>query len=113
MKAGLTRGGESSRNSEFCIGRRACNSVFQLCANNAPILCVTNVDHAVGSTMHTTILTFDAFNEIDSLLAFHMLNRVKRPNWRVTICAPTTSVTSMNGLTITAQSTLEEASAAD
>lgn len=63
--------------------------------------------------MHTAILTFDAFNEIDSLLAFHMLNRVKRPNWRVTICAPTPSVTSMNGLTITAQSTLEEASAAD
>jgi transcriptional regulator GlxA family with amidase domain len=63
--------------------------------------------------MHTAILTFDAFNEIDSFVAFHLLNRIKQPGWRVTICAPTTSVTSMNGLTITAQSTLEEASTAD
>jgi transcriptional regulator GlxA family with amidase domain len=31
----------------------------------------------------------------------------------VSICAPTASVTSMNGLTITAQSTLEDASTAD
>jgi transcriptional regulator GlxA family with amidase domain len=63
--------------------------------------------------MHTAILTFDAFNEIDSLVAFHLLSRIKQPGWRVTICAATTSVTSMNGLTITAQSSLEEASTAD
>ena len=63
--------------------------------------------------MHTAILTFDGFNEIDSFVAFHLLNRVKRPDWRVSICAPTPTVTSMNGLTITAQTTLEDAAQAD
>lgn len=63
--------------------------------------------------MHIAILTFDAFNEIDSLVAYHLLNRVKRPDWRVTICAPTPTITSMNGLTVTAQSTIEDAAAAD
>jgi transcriptional regulator GlxA family with amidase domain len=63
--------------------------------------------------MHAAILTFDGFNEIDSLVAFHLLNRVKRPSWRVSICAPTPTVTSMNGLTIAAQTTLEDATNAD
>lgn len=62
---------------------------------------------------HIAILTFDGFNEIDSLLALGILNRVKKPGWRVTLACPTPSVTSMNGVTVMAQSTLEEASAAD
>ena len=62
--------------------------------------------------MHIAILTFDAFNEIDSLVAFGILNRVKRPDWRVTIASPAQSVTSMNGLVVQAQSTLEQAAEA-
>ena len=34
--------------------------------------------------MHIAILTFDGFNELDSLIALGMLNRVKKPGWRVT-----------------------------
>ena len=63
--------------------------------------------------MHVTILTFDGYNEIDSLVALHILNRVKRADWRISIAAPEASVTSMNGVTLTAQITLEEANAAD
>jgi transcriptional regulator GlxA family with amidase domain len=63
--------------------------------------------------MHTAILTFDGFNELDSLIAYGLLNRVKRPGWRVTIASPTPAVTSMNGLMMQAQSTLAQACAAD
>jgi transcriptional regulator GlxA family with amidase domain len=63
--------------------------------------------------MHAAILTFDAFNELDSLVAFGILNRIKRPGWRVTICSPSPTVTSMNGVLVHAQSTLAEASDAD
>ena len=63
--------------------------------------------------MHIAILTFDGFNELDSLIALGILNRVKKPDWRVTLSSPTASVTSMNGVTLQAQSTLAEASAAD
>ena len=63
--------------------------------------------------MHVAILTFDGFNELDSLIAYGLLNRVKRPGWRVTIAAPAAEVTSMNGLVLQAQSTLAEARAAE
>jgi transcriptional regulator GlxA family with amidase domain len=63
--------------------------------------------------MHAAILTFDAFNELDSLVAFGILNRIKRPGWRVTICSPSPTVTSMNGVLVHAQSTLAEVSDAD
>ena len=63
--------------------------------------------------MHIAILTFDAFNEIDSLLAFHLLNRVKRPDWRVSIAAPSAAVQSMNGLMIHAQGSISVANSAD
>ena len=63
--------------------------------------------------MHIAILTFDGFNELDSLIAYGMLNRVKRPGWRVSIASPTPSVTSMNGLVLQAQATLADACAAD
>ena len=63
--------------------------------------------------MHAAILTFDGFNELDSLVALGILNRIKKPDWRVTLCCPTSTVTSMNGVTLHAQSTLEEACAAD
>jgi len=63
--------------------------------------------------MHIAILTFDGFNELDSLIALGILNRVMKPNWRVTLACPTPSVTSMNGVTLQAQSTLAEACQAD
>lgn len=63
--------------------------------------------------MHIAILTFDGFNELDSLIALGVLNRVKQPDWRVTLACPTPSVTSMNGVTVLAQSTLADACAAD
>lgn len=62
--------------------------------------------------MHIAILTFDGFNELDSLIALGVLNRIKKPDWRVSICCPTPEVTSMNGVTIRAQSLLEDARSA-
>lgn len=63
--------------------------------------------------MHIAILTFEGFNELDSLIALGVLNRVRKPGWRVTLACPAASVTSMNGVTVHAQSSLEEASTAD
>ncbi|KQW57267.1 DJ-1/PfpI family protein [Variovorax sp. Root411] len=63
--------------------------------------------------MHIAILTFDGFNELDSLIALGVLNRIKKPDWRVSLCCPTAEVTSMNGVTVRAQSLLEDARRAD
>lgn len=63
--------------------------------------------------MHIAILTFQGFNEIDSLIALGVLNRIKQPGWRVTLCCPEAEVTSMNGVTLRAQSLLEDARSAD
>src|SRR5471032_2622499 len=64
-------------------------------------------------SMHIAILTFEGFNELDSLIAFGILNRVKRPEWRVSIACPSPRVRSMNGVVIEADISLREASAAD
>ena len=63
--------------------------------------------------MHIAILTFEGYNELDSLIALGVLNRIKGEAWRVTIAAPTARVTSMNGVTIEQMSSLEEAIGAD
>jgi transcriptional regulator GlxA family with amidase domain len=63
--------------------------------------------------MHTAILTFQGFNELDSLIALGVLNRIRRPGWRVTLCCPEPIVTSMNGVQVHAQSTLADARTAD
>ncbi|MDR5781898.1 DJ-1/PfpI family protein [Caballeronia sp. LZ065] len=63
--------------------------------------------------MHIAILTFDGFNELDSLIALGILNRIRKPGWKVSIACPSAEVTSMNGVIIRAQATLAEASAAD
>jgi transcriptional regulator GlxA family with amidase domain len=63
--------------------------------------------------MHIAILTFEGFNELDSLIALGILNRIKRPDWRVSLACPTPRVRSMNGVVLERQATLEEASAAD
>ena len=59
--------------------------------------------------MHIAILTFGGFNELDSFVALGVLNRIKKPDWRVTLCCPEAQVTSMNGVTVKAQSSLDDA----
>ncbi|MFF4401937.1 DJ-1/PfpI family protein [Streptomyces sp. NPDC001480] len=63
--------------------------------------------------MHIAILTFEGYNELDSLIALGVLNRVRTDDWRVTIATPSLKVTSRNGVVIEQMSTLEEACAAD
>ena len=63
--------------------------------------------------METAIVTFDGFNEIDSLVAAYILNRVALPGWKAEIAAPSETITSRNGVIVTAQQPLEFASEAD
>lgn len=63
--------------------------------------------------MHIAILTFDGFNELDSLIALGILNRIKQPDWRVSIASPTSRVRSMNGVVLESHIPLHEASQAD
>jgi transcriptional regulator GlxA family with amidase domain len=63
--------------------------------------------------MDIAILTFEGFNELDSLIALGILNRVKKPGWRVSIATPTARVRSMNGVVLEGQATLEDAGRAD
>jgi transcriptional regulator GlxA family with amidase domain len=63
--------------------------------------------------MHISVLTFQGFNELDSLIALGVLNRIKKPGWRVTLCCPEAEITSMNGVTVRSQSSLEDAASAD
>jgi transcriptional regulator GlxA family with amidase domain len=59
------------------------------------------------------ILTFDGFNELDSFIALGMLNRLGAQGWKAEIASPTSHVTSMNGVTVQAQRSLEFANEAD
>jgi transcriptional regulator GlxA family with amidase domain len=59
------------------------------------------------------IVTFDRFNELDSLIALHLLGRVKEHGIAVEIASPTETVTSMNGVRISGARPLEWASEAD
>jgi transcriptional regulator GlxA family with amidase domain len=63
--------------------------------------------------MHIAILTFEGFNELDSLIALGILNRIKRPGWRVSIACPGARVRSMNGVVMDAQASLHDARSAD
>ena len=63
--------------------------------------------------MHIAILTFDGFNELDSLIALGILNRIKKPGWQVSIASPAPQVRSMNGVVLAAHIGLQEASRAD
>jgi transcriptional regulator GlxA family with amidase domain len=63
--------------------------------------------------VHIAILTFDGYNELDSLIALGVLNRVRRTGWRVSIAAPSPRVRSMNGVVIESMASLEEACEAD
>ena len=63
--------------------------------------------------MHVAILTFEGFNELDSLIAFGILDRIRQPGWRVSIASPAPRVRSMNGVIIESQIALRDAGAAD
>ena len=63
--------------------------------------------------MRVAILTFDGFNELDSFIALGLLNRLKADGWKAEITSPSAQVTSMNGVTVTAQQPLEFANEAD
>jgi transcriptional regulator GlxA family with amidase domain len=63
--------------------------------------------------MHVAILTFQGFNELDSFIALGILNRIRKPGWRVTLCCPEPRVSSMNGVEVAAGSTLADSQTAD
>lgn len=71
--------------------------------------------------MKIAIVTFEGFNEIDSFVALHILNRVKQEDWRAEIVAPSAGkaspvenrVTSMNGVVVHSQQPLSFANQAD
>jgi transcriptional regulator GlxA family with amidase domain len=63
-------------------------------------------------SFHVAIVTLQGFNELDSLIAYNLLKRIKRVDLRVTLCCPEAEVTSMNGVIVRAQSSLEDAATA-
>jgi transcriptional regulator GlxA family with amidase domain len=66
--------------------------------------------------MKISILTFEGFNELDSLIAYGMLSRISLlgdTKWEVKICSPTPRVTSMNGLNLAAHELLPQSATSD
>jgi transcriptional regulator GlxA family with amidase domain len=63
--------------------------------------------------MNIAILTFEGFNEIDSFVSHHILNRVEIDGWKVAITCPSETVRSTNGVQVHAQQPLEFANEAD
>jgi transcriptional regulator GlxA family with amidase domain len=63
--------------------------------------------------MQIAIVTFDGFNEIDSFVAFHMLNRLKPLGWQAHLVAPSESIVSLNGVVVQAQRPLSFVQQAD
>jgi transcriptional regulator GlxA family with amidase domain len=63
--------------------------------------------------MFITMIAFDGFNEIDSIVTMNILGRVRRADWRLAFASNLPKITSMNGLRVHAQASLAEASRAD
>lgn len=63
--------------------------------------------------MQIAILTFEGFNELDSFIAAAILNRMRPHGWKAYITSPAAQVTSMNGVTVTAEKPLSFAGQAD
>ena len=63
--------------------------------------------------MRIAILTFDGFNEIDSFVTAHILNRITLEGWKAEITSPSETVQSLNGVQVRAQRPLEFANEAD
>ena len=57
--------------------------------------------------MRVAIVTFDGFNELDSFIALGLINRLHAAGVQAEITSPSAQVTSMNGVTVTAQQPLE------
>jgi transcriptional regulator GlxA family with amidase domain len=63
--------------------------------------------------MRIAIISFDGFNEIDSFVPLGLLNRLSALGWKAEIAAPSSHITSMNGVQVQAQQPLEFANEAD
>ncbi len=64
--------------------------------------------------MHIAIVTFEGFNELDSLITASILNRLSSEGWKAEITSPSlNSITSMHGLCIQPQRPLDFANEAD
>jgi len=63
--------------------------------------------------MQVAVLTFDGFNEIDSFVAAHILNRLRPIGWRAFITSPDEVITSMNGVVTHAERGLDFTAEAD
>jgi transcriptional regulator GlxA family with amidase domain len=63
--------------------------------------------------MQIAVLTFEGFNELDSFIAAGLLNRLSARGWQAQITCPGEQATSMNGVQVWAQQSLEFANQAD
>jgi transcriptional regulator GlxA family with amidase domain len=63
--------------------------------------------------MRIAVVTFDGFNEIDSFVSSHILNRVEVDGWKAEITCPSETVVSRNGVRVHAQQPLEFANEAE
>ena len=63
--------------------------------------------------MQIAVLTFEGYNELDSFVAAAILNRLRPLGWKAHITSPASQVTSMNGVTVTADKPLSFAGEAD
>jgi len=63
--------------------------------------------------MRAVLLILEGANELDSFVAFTMLRRVTKPDWQVQLVAPTPTITSGGGVTITAQAGMQAVKDAD
>ena len=63
--------------------------------------------------MRIAIVTFEGFNEIDSFVTSHILNRIQLAGWKAEITSPSETVQSLNGVHVRAQRPLEFANEAD
>ncbi|MFI6153240.1 DJ-1/PfpI family protein [Kitasatospora sp. NPDC051170] len=57
--------------------------------------------------MQVAVVTFDGFNELDSFIASAIINRCRKDGLEAFITTPTPVVTSMNGVEVTGQRTLD------
>lgn len=63
--------------------------------------------------MRIAMVTFEGFNEIDSFVTAHVLNRIQLEGWKAEITSPSETVQSMNGVRVRAQRPLEFVNEAD
>jgi hypothetical protein len=63
--------------------------------------------------MQIAVLTFDAFNEIDSFVAVHILNRLRSKGWKAFNTSPDEVITSMNGVVVRSARRLDFVSEAE